>query len=141
VSRPFLDSNVILYLLSADTAKANKAEALVAAGGIVSVQVLNEVTAVCRGKLKMPWHEVEAVLSATKSACEVVPLSIATHEAAVEIAKRHGLSFYDANICASAVLAGAQSIVSEDMQDGMLVDGLVVRNPFRCRSAELEDSD
>lgn len=131
MSRPFIDSNVVLYLLSADAAKADCAEAVIAAGGIISVQVLNEVTAVCRRKLKMPWQEIEAVLNAVKSACEVVPLTIASHEAALEIAKRYGLSFYDANIYAAANLAGAKILFSEDMQDGMSIGGTMVRNPFR----------
>lgn len=130
MSRPFIDSNIILYLLSADTAKADKAEAIVAAGGVISVQVLNEVTAVCRRKLKMPWHEIETVLTAVKSACKVVPLTVATHEAALEIAKRYEISFYDANICAAAILAGTNVLVSEDMQNGMHMDGMIIRNPF-----------
>jgi predicted nucleic acid-binding protein len=131
LSRPFIDSNIILYLLSADTAKADQTEAIIAAGGIISVQVLNEVTSVCQRKLKMPWHEIEAVLSAVKSACEVVPLTVASHEAAVDIAKRYEISFYDAHICAAAMLSGADDLVSEDMQDGMTIDNVIIRNPFR----------
>jgi predicted nucleic acid-binding protein len=131
LSRTFLDSNIILYLLSADTVKADKAEALVAAGGIISVQVLNEVTSVCQRKLKMPWHEIEAVLTVVKSVCEVVPLTVASHEAAVDIAKRYTLSFYDAHICAAAILSGADDLVSEDMQDGLVINSIIIRNPFR----------
>jgi predicted nucleic acid-binding protein len=131
LSLSFFDSNVILYLLSADAAKADKAEAIVACGGVISVQVLNEVTSVWRRKLKMPWGDIEAVLAAVKSACTVVPLTITTHESTVDIAQRYGVSFYDANICAAAILAGANILVSEDMQDGMSIDGLIIRNPFR----------
>ena len=127
----FLDTNIILYLLSADAAKADKAESIVASGGVISVQVLNEVTSVCRRKLKMPWCEIETVLAAVKSACKVVPLTIATHETAVKIAQRYDISFYDANICAAAILSGADSLVSEEMHDGMRVDGITIENPFR----------
>lgn len=127
----FLDSNIILYLLSADVVKADKAEAIVAGGGVISVQVLNEVTSVCRRKLKMPWGDIEAVLAAVKSACKVIPLTIATHETAVKIAQRYDISFYDANICAAAILSGAKILVTEDMQDGMSIDGLIIQNPFR----------
>lgn len=127
----FLDSNIILYLLSADVVKADKAEAIVVGGGVISVQVLNEVTSVCRRKLKMPWGDIEAVLAAVKSACKVVPLTIVTHETAVKIAQRYDISFYDANICAAAILSGAKILVSEDMQDGMSIDGLIIQNPFR----------
>lgn len=131
MSLSFLDSNVILYLLSADAVKADKAESIVAAGGVISVQVLNEVTSVCRRKLNMPWGDIESVLAAVKSACNVVPLTIATHETAVNIAQRYDISFYDANICAAAILSGAKILVSEDMQDGMSIDGIVIQNPFR----------
>lgn len=127
----FLDSNIILYLLSADVVKADKAEAIVVGGGVISVQVLNEVTSVCRRKLKMPWGDIEAVLAAVKSACKVVPLTIVTHETAVKIAQRYDISFYDANICAAAILSGAKILASEDMQDGMSIDGLIIQNPFR----------
>lgn len=126
----FFDSNIILYLLSADVVKADKAEVIVAGGGVISVQVLNEVTSVCRRKLKMSWDDIEAVLEAVKSACKIVPLTIATHETAVKIAQRYDISFYDANICAAAILSGAKTLVSEDMQDGMNIDGVIIQNPF-----------
>lgn len=131
MSKPFIDSNVILYLLSGDPAKADRAEAILAAGGIVSVQVLNEIVSVCRCKLAMEWSEVDALLLAVKAACAVVPLTVASHEAAVEIAKRYQLAFYDAHICSAAVLSGAKIVLSEDMQDGMVIDGMLIRNPFR----------
>ena len=130
MSRPFIDSNIILYLLSSDAAKADRAEALLTERGIISVQVLNEIVSVCIRKLKMTWEEVESILLAVKSACEVVPVSLAVQEKAVEISKRYQLSFYDALICAAAVLAGAKIILSEDMQDGMEIQGSSIKNPF-----------
>jgi predicted nucleic acid-binding protein len=130
VSKPFIDSNVVLYLLSSDTAKANRAERVLEAGGYISVQVLNEVASVCLRKLKMPWQEVDAVLQAVKAACAVLPLTVETHEKAVEIAKRSHLSFYDANIVASALTSGASMLLSKDMQADLLIDGLQIQNPF-----------
>lgn len=130
MSAVFVDSNVILYLLSGDVAKADRAEAILDAGGIISVQVLNEVTSVCLRKLKMTWEEVDAVLLAVKAACDVVPLTLESHEQAVQISKRYQLSFYDAHICAAAILSGAKLLLSEDMQDGLKIDALVVKNPF-----------
>ena len=131
MSQPFLDSNVVLYLLSGDRVKAERAQALLEAGGVISVQVLNEVTSICLRKLKMPWPEVDALLLAVKAACEVMPLTVASHEKAVELAKRFQLSFYDANIVASALLSGAPVLLSEDMHSGMQIDGLFIQNPFK----------
>ena len=127
---PFIDSNVILYLLSGDSAKADCAEAILDKGGIISVQVLNEVTSVCLRKLKMTWEEIDAVLLAVKAACNIVPLTLESHEKAVQISRRYPLSFYDANICSAAILSGAKVVLSEDMQDGMKIDAIVVKNPF-----------
>ena len=117
-------------MLSSDTEKADKAEAILEAGGVISVQVLNEVVSVCQRKLKMHWDEIDAVLQAVKASMQVVPLTQATHELAVQLCKRYQLSFYDAHICAAAIIAGSKMVLSEDMQDGMVVDNLVVKNPF-----------
>jgi len=131
LSATFIDSNIILYLLSGDPAKADRAEAILGEGGIISVQVLNEVVSVCLCKLKMTWDEIDCLLLAVKAACDVVPLTVESHEKAIEISRRHKISFYDAHICASAILSGAEILLSEDMQDGMHIDEMTIRNPFR----------
>lgn len=135
MSQPFIDSNIVLYLLSGDATKADRAETILQAGGIVSVQVLNEVASVCLRKLKMTWDEVDTVLLAVKAACDVQPLTLASHEKAVELARRFKLSLYDANIVATAVLCGAEVLLSEDMHSGLLIDGLAIRNPFTGASS------
>ena len=129
--RAFIDSNVLLYLLSADTAKADRAEAVVQAGGRISVQVLNEITNVARRKLAMPWPEVSEVVRLIQSLCPVEPLTVETHEKGRQIAERYGFSVYDAMIIAAALLSDCEILYSDDMQEGMLIEeGLRVRNPF-----------
>ena len=130
MNKPFIDSNILLYLLSGDATKADKAQAILAAGAIISVQVLNEVTSVCLRKLKMPWPEIDALLMAVKAACEVVPLTLASHDKAIALAKRFRLSFYDAHIVACAVISGASELFTEDMQNGLQVGDLDLTNPF-----------
>jgi len=133
LSQPFIDSNIVLYLLSGDAIKADRAEVLLEAGGVISVQVLNEVASVCQRKLKMSWEEIEMLLMAVKSACNTLPLTVASHEKAVEVARRFQLSIYDANIVASALLSGAGVLLSEDMQNGMNIESLTIQNPFLPR--------
>ena len=130
MAKPFIDSNVVLYLFSSDTLKADRTESLLQSGGLISVQVLNEVASVCLRKLKMTWEEVAAVLETLKSACEVLPVTLTSHEKAVGLAKRFQISFYDANISATAILGGADTLFSEDLQNGMSMDSLTVVNPF-----------
>ncbi len=127
----FFDTNVLLYLLSADTAKADLAEHLVATGGTISVQVLNEFASVASRKLRMSWADIGDALEAIRAVCTVVPITLQSHEAALRIAARYGLSFYDALIAASALQAGCTTLHSEDMQHGQTIERkLKVRNPF-----------
>jgi predicted nucleic acid-binding protein len=130
-AKAFIDSNVVLYLLSADATKADRAEAVVSSGAVISVQVLNEVTNVARRKLRLPWHETSEILALIRNLCPVEPLTVETHERGLSIAERYGLSVYDSMIIAAALLAGCDTLYSEDMQDGMIVEGrLRIRNPF-----------
>lgn len=126
----FLDSNVVLYLLSADADKADTAEALLAQSPTISVQVLNEITSVCLRKLKMPWSEITDLLQAVQATCRTVPLTVETHAHAVRVAQQHQLSFYDAHIVAAAIASGATTLMSEDMHAGLTVQGLRIQNPF-----------
>ena len=128
---PFLDTNVLLYLLSSDAAKADRAEALLAAGATIGVQVLNEFASVASRKLKMPWPEIAEVLGLIRSRCAVRDLSVAVHDAALALAARHRFAWYDALIVAAALDAGCTLLFSEDMHHGMKVSGkLTIRNPF-----------
>jgi predicted nucleic acid-binding protein len=127
----FFDTNVVLYLLSADTAKADRAEELLAIGGTVSVQVLNEFVSVAVRKLRMSWPEIRDVLAQVRAVCPVEAMSVETHERAMQVAERYGLSIYDALIIAAALLAGCATLYSEDMQNGQVIEGqLTIRNPF-----------
>jgi predicted nucleic acid-binding protein len=128
----FFDTNVLLYLFSSDDAKADRAEDTLASGGVISVQVLNEFASVAMRKLKMPIAEIREALTTFRAVCKIVPLSEETHDKALGLAERYGLSIYDAMIVASALLAGCRMLLSEDLQDGQIIDkSLEIRNPFR----------
>jgi predicted nucleic acid-binding protein len=127
----FFDTNVILYLLSADSAKADRAEELLAQGGVISTQVLNEFAAVASRKLRMSWPEIREVLDQVRVVCRVEAVSTETHDRGAALAERHGFAVYDAMIVAAALLANCEILYSEDMQDGLLVERkLTIRNPF-----------
>jgi predicted nucleic acid-binding protein len=128
--RPFLDTNIIMYLMSGDVAKASRAESLIARGGVISTQVLNEFTSVARRKLTLSWPETEEVLEALKANLEVVPLTLSIHERAVALACAHDLNIYDASIVAAALENGCDAVASEDMQHGQMFTGLRIANPF-----------
>jgi predicted nucleic acid-binding protein len=127
----FFDTNVILYLTSPDLAKAARAEQLLADGGGISVQVLNEAANVLRRKFRRSWPETHVFLSALRGLVTVYPVTTETHEAGLGIAERYGLSLYDSMIAAAALYAECNTLWSEDMQHGMVLEGgLRILNPF-----------
>ena len=131
----FIDSNIILYLLSKDTKKADAAEAVLRAGGLISVQVLNEIANVALRKTGMSWAETNQFLASIRSLCAVESLTVETHDRGRDVAERYGLSVYDSMIVAAALLAGCTVLYSEDMQHGLVVDKqLRVANPFKDSS-------
>ena len=130
MSGEFFDTNVVLYLLD-DGPKAETAERLLGRGGIISVQVLNEALVNCRRKAEMSWDETAEFLDAVERLCTVTGLTVETHTLGRALAERYRLAVYDAMIVAAALLAGASVLWTEDMQDGLVVEGmLTLRNPF-----------
>ena len=93
--------------------------------------MLNEFASVTTRKLNMSIAETRESLAVIRAVCKVVPIDEETHDKGLEIVERYGLSVYDAMIVASALLEGCETLLSEDMQHGQVLDGqLTVRNPF-----------
>ena len=130
--KAFFDTNVLVYVVSQQDERTSKAEALVANGGIISVQVLNELASVSRRKLGLSWEDVGDALAALRVLCpSPTPLTTDTHDAGLRIAAKYGFPFYDALIAAAALEAECTTLYSEDFQDGQVIEGrLTVRNPF-----------
>ena len=129
----FLDSNVLVYAFTTDQ-RALRAQELLDRGCAVGVQGLNEFTNVARRKLDMTWDEVRAALTAIRALCRMVlPIDINTHTDALRIAERYGYGIFDALMVASALRGNCGVLWSEDMQDGIVIDGrLTIANPFHA---------
>ena len=132
-ANPFFDTNVLLYLLSGDEAKADRAEKLLAGGGTVSVQVLNEFASVALRKAKMKWPDIHVALAGVRAACQVVPLTAELHEEGTQIAERYGFTVYDSMIIAAAVSSGCDLLYSEDLQDQQVIGPVTITNPFKVK--------
>lgn len=129
----FFDTNVLVYLASSDAAKADRAVGVLAEGGSISVQVLNEIASVARRKMRMSWDETHAFLNTLRGLLTVHALTSEVHQTGLRLAERYGLAIYDAMIVASALHAGCDRLWSEDMQHGLaLEEGLRIANPFRA---------
>ncbi len=126
----FFDTNVLIYAQQ-DGEKAEVARRLLAEGGFISIQVINEFTQVSRRKLGRSWSEIgPAIADILAVLPPPLPITLAMSDAARRLAEAYSLSFYDALIIAAALEARCTTLLTEDLQDGQRFDDLIVLNPF-----------
>lgn len=126
----FFDTNVLIYAQQRG-AKAETARALLASGGTLSVQILNEFAAVSFRKLGRSWTEIaEAVQDILAIVDPPVALTTRIHIRACSMAETHRVSFYDALVLSAALEAGCSTLYSEALQHGGFVGELRIVNPF-----------
>ncbi len=131
----FIDSNILVYAHDEDAgAKRTKAKELIGSFWrrrevpSVSVQVLQEVHV----------NLVRKGVSQDESAARVsrylqwrvIENTRALFLRSLEIQQRWQLSHWDALIVAAAVAAQASELWTEDLNEGQLIEGVVVRNPL-----------
>ena len=127
----FFDTNILIYAFAAGDRRSVRAEALMAEGGVIGVQVLNEFTSVVRRKLSWDWAQVNAALAVISELMGAArPLTADIHTHAVKLARGSTLSFYDALVIAAAADAGCRVLLTEDLQHGRKFGGVTVENPF-----------
>jgi len=130
-AKSFVDTNVVLYTIGSDARKKDIARAIVAGKPAASAQVVNECVSVCLRKLSFTRDQAYAFAREVMERTEVLPVTGSTIEQAGTLAIRHQLSHWDALIIASALLAGCETLYSEDLQHDQVFDNrLRVINPF-----------
>ena len=127
---PFFDTNILVYAFL-DVGKRGRALDLIAAGGTISAQVLNEFTQVARRKFGLAPNDVREILGVVRQTVTVEPLTVETHDLGIALSLKYSFSVYDAMIVASALRCNAATLYSEDMQHGVVVERrLRIVNPF-----------
>jgi predicted nucleic acid-binding protein len=126
----FFDTNVVVYALVAETPWAERSLALLNDGGTISVQVLNECANTMRRKFAANWQRTLRASERIRQLCAVVAVTPETHARGLLLAERCSLGVYDGMIVAAAQLAGCKVLYSEDMHDGLAIEGLTIRNPY-----------
>jgi len=131
--RVFFDTNVLVYAYSSsDAAKRQVALTLgITPDRWISTQVLIEFTNVLARKLKTSWPDIQLSLIELTNNNSVQTTSPATIAHATRLAQRYGFSWFDALIVAAALECGCETLYSEDLHAGQLIEGtLQVVNPF-----------
>jgi predicted nucleic acid-binding protein len=127
----FFDTNIVVYAFIETDVRSAIAASVLADGGVVNVQVLNEFVNVARRKHTVPWSDIRESLTVLRTRCgEPRPLTTAIHESGLAIAERYHYRIYDAMIIAAAVDAGCRTLYSEDLANGQTIQGVRITNPF-----------
>jgi predicted nucleic acid-binding protein len=139
MSADFLDSNIFIYTFdTTDPRKSTTARGLIdtalgLGNGHVSFQVVQETLRVITGKLRRPAtpNEAQAFLQRALLPLWSVMPSAALYTRALELQARWHYSFYDSLIVAAALQAQCDRLLTEDLQDGQHIEGLLIENPFK----------
>jgi len=130
-SKFFFDTNILVYAISdQDPMRRERARVLLDEGGATSVQVLNELCSVMSRKFRRPHNEIEQVVDIFSEGLDIFPLTVQSQRLAMHIAARYRVGIYDANILATAEIAGLETVVSEDFSHLAQYGGVKVMNPF-----------
>lgn len=131
--KAFFDTNVLVYAIIEEDSRKVRSRELLEAGGVISVQVLNEFVSIARRKARVSRNDVRSALQWIRILCaDPVPVTLELHEDALRIAERYEYQIYDSLIIAAALGVKCDLLYSEDLQDGQIIDGrLRIENPLR----------
>ena len=127
----FVDTNVLLYLLSDDVRKKSISKELLLQYPVISLQVINELSNVCLRKFKLSSEQLLLALNGIERFTKISQSSISTTRKAIQLQSRYRLQYYDSLIVAAALESDCNVLYSEDMQHGLVIDQrLSIVNPF-----------
>ena len=130
-AKVFIDTNIVIYSLGANSTKTTQAAPLFAQQPTISTQVLSETANVALRKLAIPLEETRKLIAGLESMCRVEIVGPACIHRALDIAGQYGFSWFDSLIVATALEAGCETLFTEDLQHGQVIDGtLTITNPF-----------
>lgn len=139
MERTFIDTNVIVYAddrsagPKAQTAQTLLHELMRSRAGVVSIQVLQEYFVVATRKLGVPAELARRKIELL-SHFDVVRPDVTDVLAAIDTTRLRSISFWDAMVVRAAENAGCAWLLSEDLQDGEIISGVRVKNPFRVEA-------
>lgn len=127
----FLDTNILVYGYD-DTHKGQIARRVIASGGRIAVQSLNELALVLRRRYGLSSADMRAEVDGVAEAfVDPIPLTLEIHKSGLDLVTRHQFAIYNSMLIAAALFAGCTSFYTEDLTDGQVIDGvLTIRNPF-----------
>ena len=142
--RVALDTNVLIYAeFEPQTAKGARAADVVLRAlrdGVIPVQALGEFLRFTQRRSPTAFAAVVNQVALYRALAVTPATTDAILTTAADMARAHGLQLWDAVICVAAIEVGAKALLTEDMQDGRVIDGLRIVNPFLASNDAIGDS-
>lgn len=139
------DTNVLVYATaSISDVKVTRARDLIAramraASSVLLLQTLAEFSNVAIRKAKIPVADIRRTIDAWRAVLPVQAAADSDLVAALEAVSKHRMAFWDAMLWASAQRAGVRQLLTEDLQDGFVLQGVTFINPFERKNDQLID--
>ena len=135
-SKIFFDSNILVY--SADERDLQKKEIAsrlineitASKSGVISTQCLQEFFNVAVKKLNLKKNEAKEYVEFFTDIFSVVQVSVPLILNAVDISIKTQFSFWDSLVLSTANESNCIIVYSEDLNDGQIVGGTKILNPF-----------
>jgi len=132
--KTFVDTNILIYAFTIDEPdkQAKALKYLDSCQPVISTQVIKEFSNVLLKRGNVRQDRIKEIINEITEIVWVVNEELALIFAAFDIKERYRFSFYDSLIIATAVNSQCKVLLSEDMQDGQIIDGSIrIINPFR----------
>jgi predicted nucleic acid-binding protein len=140
VTRVAIDSNILIYAeIEPDSEKGIRSADLVlraARDGVIPVQVLGEFLRFIQRRVPNAFDDAVRQTLLYESVFLTPPTTDGIVNTAAEMAHTHNVQLWDCVICAASAQAGAKVLLTEDMQDGRIINGLRLINPFAAANAK-----
>lgn len=131
-AKTFLDTNILVYAFSESEPhkRATARRLWLLPDTWISTQVLNETCNGLTRKFRLPFGDVAATIDQIVQTLPVLTITIDIIRQALTLAQQHPHSYFDALMLAAAAHLGCETLYSEDLQDGGLIQGVRILNPF-----------
>ena len=131
--KAFIDTNVFVYLYSGTELNKRQiaSDALNTYDCFISTQTLNEFSSVSLRKMRAGLEDIEEYLDEMEDSCTVLTVTPTTIRYALSLHEKYNFNYFDCLMLASALQAGCNLMLSEDMADGMVIENtLTIKNIF-----------
>ena len=136
-ARVSLDTNILIYAVDRSAGERHRIarSLLTRAGGgrgVLTQQVIGEFLNVGRKTAQLDQRLLRRIAAGLCGVFPILPTRRETLFDAFDLAERHVLQFWDAVIVAVCGTNDVTALLTEDMNDGQVVAGVTILNPFRA---------